>query len=81
MEKIYLKRISERLNEKELKNVLGGIVLYDEDLYSLKCHNGSTSCWVPYCPGSRSDAEATCNSSTCGGNWGSTISCAGHSFL
>jgi bacteriocin-like protein len=30
MEKIYLKRISERLNEKELKNVLGGIVPYEE---------------------------------------------------
>jgi natural product precursor len=29
MEKIYLKRISERLNEKEMKNVVGGF--YDEN--------------------------------------------------
>jgi natural product precursor len=78
MKKISLKRVTEILSDKELKNILGGSAddASEDDLgHSMKCYNYTTSCWVDTCPSTRESAEALCKSPHCGGGYGS-MSCS-----
>ena len=82
LKRFSLRSVSDFLSEQEMKRVTGG---YDPDpgggyegsegSHSLKCFNSVTSCFVEKCPDNVDDAKALCKQSSCGGSYGSFISC------
>ena len=74
MKKISLRKVSNMLSDKQLKQIIGG---YDPSTrqFSLKCNGSSESCKVYQCPDDKKTAQNLCSSSLCGGTYGDSISC------